>query len=127
MSEISAYMKMFEDGSAFKKFDMDKIAIQQYAEANMSANADGKDVSAPLGDIAQPNHKVNYNSGLEEDHTDWSVVDEAMQKRMNSLRAKMKGKTNQNESDEIAKLKKRIKRLEEALMLVMETHEKLLS
>ena len=71
--------------------------------------------------------ETGHNSGMEEDHTDWSAVDEAMQKRMDSLRAKVKGKTNQNESAEIAKLKKRIKRLEEALMLVMETHEKLLS
>jgi peptidoglycan hydrolase CwlO-like protein len=120
MSEISAYEKMLKDGTAFKKIDMNRIAAQLYSQA------EGGLVDKPLGDPIKENQ--NQNSGLEEDHTDWSAVDEAMQRRMNALKEKMKGseKKSTNELTEITKLKKRIEKLEEALMLVMETHEKLL-
>lgn len=122
MSEITAYEKMFKDGSAFKKFDMQKIQNQQYAEAGISERSNGRDVSQPLGDPIRESH-------MEEDHTDWSAVDEAMQKRMDALRAKAKGGSTKqpvDESLEIKKLKRRVKQLEEAMMLIMETHEKLL-
>lgn len=130
MSEITAYEKMLNDGSAFKKIDMNKIQNQMYAGAGAADVGGGKGApELPLGD---PTPEVNNDSsGLEEDHTDWSAVDEAMQKRMNALKAKMKGgststKKPVNESQEIIKLKKRIKRLEEALIVVMKTQEKLL-
>lgn len=125
MSEITAYEKMLKDGSAFKKIDMQKIQNQQYAMADTGA---GAGAGSPLGD---PVNEQN-NDGLEEDHTDWSAVDAAMEKRMNALREKAKGggststKQPLNESQEITKLKARVKRLEEALMVIMETQEKLL-
>ena len=124
MSEITAYEKMLKDGSAFKKIDMNRIQSQMYAAAE--GGAGGKDMSQPLGEPITESH-----DGLEEDHTDWTAVDEGMQRRMNALREKIdrkKGTASQplNESQEIAKLKKRVKRLEEALMVIMETQEKLL-
>lgn len=116
--EISAYEKMLNDGSAFKHIDMKKIERDQYAEAGRGTEInDGTNV---LGD------PIKENSKLEEDNTDWSAVDEAMQRRMNSLKSKMNKKSNVNENIEIKKLKKRVAKLEDALILVMETHEKLL-
>jgi hypothetical protein len=120
MSEITAYEKMLKDGSAFKKIDMNKIQNQMYAGAGGAI-----DEAKPLGEPAP------QNTNLDEDHTDWSAVDEAMQRRMNALKNKMNGggastKQPLNESQEITKLKARVKRLEEALMVVMQTQEKLL-
>jgi hypothetical protein len=127
MSELTAYEKMLKDGSAFKKIDMQKITNQMYAQAEGGVGG-GSEPSTPLGD---PVNETS-NSGLEEDHTDWSAVDEAMQKRMNALKEKAArgGSTSTkkplNESQEIKKLKARVQRLEEALVVVMETQEKLL-
>lgn len=122
MSELTAYEKMLNDGSAFKRIDMDRIGRQMNAEATISAGAGGKDVSTPLGDPKQ----VKEESNMEYDDTDFSAIDEAMQRRMNSLRSKIHEKKTGNENIEIAKLKKRVKRLEEALMVIMEVHSKLL-
>lgn len=122
MSEVTAYEKMLKDGTAFKKIDMNQIAAQQYAQADINAIGGGK-IEKPLGD------PIKENTNLEEDNTDWSSVDEAMQKRINSLRDKVSistAKKSLNESKEIASLKRRVEKLEEAIMLVMETHEKLI-
>ncbi len=124
MSELTAYEKMLKDGSAFKKIDMQKITNQMYAQAESGSG--GMDM--PLGD------PVNEVTDEFEDHTDWSAVDEGMQRRMNALREKIDAKKGGgastkkpvSESQEIKKLKARVKRLEEALMVVMETQEKLL-
>lgn len=117
--ELSAYEKMLRDGSAFKKIDMQRIQNQQYAEVSS-----GRDM--PLGDPTP----IRENQIMEDDHTDWSAVDEAMQKRMESIRSKIDSKVEKKrqvkEANEIEKLKKRISQLEEAMMLIMETHEKLL-
>jgi hypothetical protein len=130
MSEITAYEKMLKDGSAFKKIDMQRITNQMYSAAESGSGGASKP-EAPLGD---PVNETSQN-GLEEDHTDWSAVDAAMEKRMNALKEKAKGgststntntKKPLNESQEITKLKARVKRLEEALIVVMETQEKLL-
>lgn len=120
MSELTAYEKMLKDGSAFKKIDMNKIQQQQYAGA-------GGAVEEPLGEPVQE----NKTTGLEEEDIDWSDVDAGMQKRMNALREKIKGggaikQEPIQESKEIYRLKKRVAKLEEAMMLIMETHEKLL-
>lgn len=123
MSEISAYQKMLKDGTAFKKIDMNKIQNQQYAQASIGAG--NEENSMPLGEPAP----IMENSNLEEDNTDWSAVDNAMQKRINSLRSKMDSVTKTQiirESEEIVKLKKRIEKLEEAMILIMETHEKMI-
>ena len=121
MSELSAYEKMFEDGTAYKKIDMNKIQQQEYSGATASVKLDGKE--APLDDVVE--------NQVVDDEPDWSAVDEAMQRRMNALKEKAsnipaKKKIVTNESKEIASLKKRVAKLEEALILVMETHEKLL-
>jgi hypothetical protein len=132
MSEISAYEKMLEDGSAFKKIDMQRITNQMYSQAE-GGHAGG---DIPLGDPIKE-QSTQYNSnGLEEDHTDWSAVDAAMEKRMDALREKITAKKGSRENTkasqlpsqekEIKKLKMRVKRLEEALMIIMETQEKLL-
>ena len=122
MSEISAYEKMLKDGTAFKKIDMQRIQNQQYAQAGIGTEVTPTAPKPePLGSPAQENR-------LEEDHTDFSAVDNAMQKKINALREKMNpGKQTVNESEEIAKLKTRIKKLEEAVMLIMESHTKLLT
>lgn len=124
MSEISAYEKMLKDGSAFKKIDMQKITNQMYAQAEGGSGGG----NMPLGD------PVKEVTNEEEEHIDWTAVDEGMQRRMNALREKIDNKKDGNtstknsfnESQEIKKLKARVKRLEEALMVVMETQEKLL-
>jgi hypothetical protein len=125
MSEITAYEKMLKDGSAFKKIDMQRITNQMYSAAE-GGDGGGASTEQPLGD------PISNESNLEEDHTDWSAVDAAMERRMNALKEKAArgGSTSTkqplNESQEITKLKARVKRLEEALVVVMETQEKLL-
>lgn len=124
MSEISAYEKMLNDGTAFKRIDMDKIGRQMNKEASISANASGKDVGVKLDKpVGEP---IKENDNFEYDDTDFSEIDKRMMERMNSLKSKMKKTPSKNENKEIAKLKKRVKRLEEALMLVMEVHSKLI-
>jgi hypothetical protein len=123
MSEITAYEKMLKDGSAFKKIDMQRIQNQMYEGAGGAVEK--PEPSMPLGE------PLGEESNLQEDHTDWSAVDEAMQRRMNALKNKARGggastKQPLNESQEITKLKARVKRLEEALIIIMETQEKLL-
>jgi len=126
MSEITAYEKMLKDGSAFKKIDMQQITNKMYAQAEGGVDG-GSKPEAPLGD---PVNETSHD-GLEEDHTDWSAIDAAMEKRMNALKEKARGgstsiKEPLNESQEITKLKARVKRLEEALIIIMETQEKLI-
>lgn len=128
MSELTAYEKMLQDGTAFKKIDMSKITAQEYAGAGMAAAGGGKGVSTPLGEPEMPK---NITESEYEVESDWSAVDAAMEKRVNALREKMSGgstntKQPLNESQEITKLKSRVKRLEDALIVIMETQEKLL-
>lgn len=106
-----AYSKMLEDGSAFKEVDM-----SMHTEPNL---AEAQGVGRGLGDKKKSN-----------EHTDYTKFDNHMEERMQSLRDKMNGKstvkTNVDESKEILLLKKRIKKIEEALILIMKTHEELL-
>lgn len=134
MSELSAYEKMLKDGSAFKRINMQKIQNQQYARAGMGGH--DNDVhsgqSSPLGEST-------VGSQLEDDHTDFSAVDEAMQRRINALKEKMNSKPQVRHpvpmlstematggTEDIVKLKRRVKQLEEAVMLLMKTQSKLL-
>jgi predicted nucleic acid-binding Zn-ribbon protein len=117
----SAYEKMLEDGTAFKEVDMSMMT-----EPNVEQITGlGEEVVVPK----ERKQEQDPDRFIDE-HTDFSHLDNAMEQRMNSLRAKMGGvkskKVRENESREIALLKKRVEKLEEALMLVMETHEKLL-
>ena len=122
----SAYERMLADGSAFREVDMSMMT-----EPNVEI-AKG----APLGDrvneTAQPRQGRDTPPEDYEHHTDYTEHDSYIQDRINRLRAKMKGgRVNEgggasNTSKELLKLKKRVEKLEEALMIVMETHEKLL-
>ena len=123
---ISAYQKMLEDGTAFKEVD-----LTMHDRPDMSV-ATGNKQDAPIGISENPlgdvvnEHEDNVNN--------YTEFDSAMEQRINSLRNKMDGggvrKTGgtiaKSPQQEIISLKKRVKKLEEALMLVMETHEKLL-
>lgn len=124
---INAYEKMLKDGTAFKEVD-----VTMHTEPNI-AEIDG------LGDrINEQPKEVNLEERRNSDsfideNTDYSDFDDHMQQRINSLRNKMgKGKKQTNErvsnntEKEIAILKRRIKKIEEAMMLIMETHEKIL-
>lgn len=124
MSASKAYEEMLKSGQAFKKIDMKKIGRQLNAEATRGASINERNVENEL-----LGEEVPTNSKLEDDDTDWSDVDEGMQRRINSLKSKIndhKKKTFIKENTEIEKLKKRVATLEEALMLVMKTHEELL-
>lgn len=123
MSVLSAYEKMFEDGSAFKP-----IKIEQ-PKPNV-AEAQGKPSSKPIGEKVQKNGQVE-----EERHDDYSQFDASMRKFVEAKKQKIKQKSNgtvvENSSNtelvnEIKSLKKRVKQLETALTLVMETQTKLL-
>jgi hypothetical protein len=113
-----AYEKMLQDGSAFKKIDMPLVMEPNLAEAEHG-----------LGDKVD-NTQLKENNQPQEEEYDWSAVDEAMQRRMNSLKAKMNdqstGQLNSSDAKRITMLEKKVAKLEQALMLVMETHERLL-
>lgn len=125
MSEISAYEEMLRSGKAFERIDMNKIQNQLYAGA-------GGAVEEPLGEPVKESKNENENTGLEEEDIDWSDVDAGMQRRMNALREKMKGggaSTKEKpiqESKEIYKLKKRVAKLEEAMIIIMESQEQII-
>lgn len=123
----SAYERMLQDGSAFKEVDMSMMT-----EPNV-AMAEGKGLGDRVQETAQPRQGRDTPPEEYEHHTDYTEHDSYVQQRIDRLRAKMKGGGRVNESGgvsntskEIVKLKKRVEKLEEALMLVMETHEKLL-
>lgn len=119
MSEISAYEKMLEDGSAFQKVDM-----TMDMEPNLSeAQGMGERITTPQVST------VETHQSIQERSDDFTHHDNVMQQKINSLRSKMNGQgqiVSENTNLEIAKLKKKIKQIEEALMLIMETHEKLI-
>jgi hypothetical protein len=88
----------------------------------------------PLGDAINETPKPHEHTKPEvDDYTDYSAHDSYMKQRIDSLRSKMQGGKGTNEGvimsstkKELIALKKRVKEIEEALMLVMETHERLM-
>ena len=121
----SAYEKMLEDGTAYKEVDM-----TMHNEPDMEVVTGKKDeitaqpalTENPLGEVVDE-HNDNDN--------DYTEFDSVMEQRINSLRNKMQSggvrKTPRPpKNNEIASLKNRVKKLEEAMMLIMETHERLL-
>ena len=114
----SAYEKMLEDGSANRKVDMSMVVEPDVGTAE------------GLGDKVNETAQPRQPEQEQDNHTDYTEHDSHIQGRIDSLRTKMNGvkskKVRNNEAREIASLKKRVEKLEEALMLVMETHEKLL-
>lgn len=117
---IDAYQKMLNDGSAFKEVDLtmrENPSISE-AESGLGERTSGRS----SGRSEEPNDIVEEDIGYEQ-------FDSEMERRISSLRNKMgKGKGNPSTTGnrEISSLKKRVAKLEEALMLMMETHEKLL-
>ena len=123
---ISAYERMVEDGSAFKEVDM-----TMHNEPNISEITGARESSSfALGEVVNEDDEV---IDKEDSHNNYNSFDSAMEQRINSLRNKMNGKNAikkqgiiKSSQQEIASLKKRVEKLEEALMLVMETHERLI-
>ena len=122
----SAYEQMLEDGSANKEVDM-----------SMMVEPDVKVAEGGLGDrteTAQPS-RTEKDVVREEEHNDYSAHDSYIDQRMSSLKNKLTEKKNSprvkigaltRANNDIASLKKRVEKLEEALMLVMDTHEQLI-
>lgn len=127
---ISAYEKMLQDGTAFKQVDMTMHTEPDMSEATGSRGGEPINTQIsdnPMGEV------IDESGGGQNEYVDegYSEFDSVMEQRMNSLRNKVRGRsggtvTSPNQNKEIASLKKRVARLEEALALVMETHEKLL-
>lgn len=126
---ISAYEKMLKDGSAFKEVDMTMHTEPSIAaaEGGLGERVDEQDIGTR--DV-QP---VRDENSFIDEHTDFTAHDTEMERRIASLRNKMNGNpTNEsgtragNPNAEIVSLKKRVAKLEEALILIMKTHEKLL-
>lgn len=120
----SAYERMLQDGTAFKEVDM---SMMTEPDVTIAKGGLGDKVDSPHPRKRQPEQEQ-----IQERYDDYTEHDNYVQQRIDRLRAKMNGKR-VNESDdvsntskEILKLKKRVQKLEEALMLVMETHEKIL-
>ena len=121
----SAYERMLKDGTAFREVDMSMMT-----EPDVSM-AQGNTLGDRIEETAQARHGVDAPPEEYDHHTDYTEHDSYIQQRINRLRSKINGgKVNESGSSNMAKevmsLKKRVKDLEEALMLVMDTHEKLL-
>lgn len=111
---ISAYEKMLQDGTAFKEVDTSMVT-----EPDLSV-ATGKINDNPLGDPINDSIN-NRGSNIIEDNG-YGEFDSLMEKKMHELR--MSGK--KHSSNEFINLKKRVKRLEEAMTLVMDSQTKLI-
>ena len=124
----SAYERMLEDGTAFKQVDMSMMVEPDVSMAEGGLGDRIEETAQPRQGRDTPPEEYDHN------YTDYTEHDEYIQGRINRLRAKMSGRKGINENSggvsntakEIKALKKRIDRLEEALMVVMETHERLL-
>lgn len=120
----NAYEQMLKDGTAFKEVDMSMVVEPDVGIAQGS----------PLGDAINETPAPQKHIQPEvDDHTDYTAHDSYMRQRIDSLRSKMRGGSGTNEGvvmsstkKELIALKKRVKEIEEALMLVMETHERLM-
>ena len=120
---IDAYQQMLEDGSAFKEVDMTMQTEPDLTEAQGAEVIDNTK-SEPLGQkVKSPEHEY-FN--------DYSEHDSVMEQRIAKLRQKAGLKSTKkvgkivSSKQEIKALKKRVALLEEAMQLVMETHEQLL-
>lgn len=122
MSEMSAYEKMLQSGAAFKKIDMTQHTMPSLAEASGGNRGIGEQVES------------NVNVQTEEERSDdFEEFDSVMEQRISSLRNKMNGgkgtpnvgKLMTPTQKEITLLKKRIEKLEEALIVIMQTQEQL--
>jgi len=123
MSASEAYRKMLEDGSAFKEVDMTMHTEPDIMEAQGVGNNLGERVEDNSSNAVQENER---NDNYEE-------FDSAMEERINNLKSKIKnggkitttGTLKTPTQKKIMALEKRVQKLEEALMLVMETQSQL--
>jgi hypothetical protein len=118
---ISAYEKMLVDGTAFKEVD---LTMHTQPDA---ADIEGMGASSPLGEHEPINE--NDNNIVEDDG--YGEFDSIMEQKMNKLRQKAgRGGTSTggggNPSKELMGLKKRVAKLEEAMILIMETQTTLI-
>jgi len=110
MSEISAYEKMFKDGTAFKP-----IKIEQPTPDNPGGG---------MGGGADPDREVDYS--VFDDHMA-NMIQEKIEAKKASVNPERPGPPpSPQQSDKLAKLERRIELLEQALSLVMETQTKLM-
>ena len=110
MSEISAYEKMFQDGSAYKP-----IKIAQPTPDNPGGG---------MGGGADPDRKIDYS--VFDDHMA-NMIQEKIEQKKATVNTKKSGPHySPQQGDKIAKLERRIELLEQALSLVMETQTKLM-
>lgn len=112
---ISAYEKMLQDGTAFKEIDTSMVTEPDMAVATGALNDN------PLGDPINDSINNRRSSNIVEDDG-YGEFDSIMEKKMHELR--MSGK--KHSSNEFVSLKKRVKRLEEAMTLVMDSQTKLI-
>lgn len=119
---IDAYQQMLQDGTAFKEVDTSMLTSPSMSEAE-GAGAGEHIKSEPLGD------KIETPDG-EEYHNDYSDYDSVMEQRINKFRQKTSGagtgKLERKGKSRLVMLEKKVAQLEQAMMLIMETHEQLL-
>lgn len=110
MSELSAYEKMFEDGTAFQK-----IEIAQPTPDNPGGG---------MGGGADPDREVDYS--VFDDHMA-NMIQEKIEAKKASVNPERPGPPpSPQQGDKLARLERRIELLEQALSLVMETQTKLM-
>ena len=124
---MDAYQKMLNDGTAFKEVDLTMHTTPSVAMA--------QGIGEPVKETPIPNNSNNnmVEEPVQEDFTDYSAHDNFMQEKIDKLRAKINGGKQVTESStplntkiEIAKLNKRMAKIEEALILLMSTHEQII-
>jgi hypothetical protein len=112
MSELTAYEKMLKDGSAFKP-----IKIEQPTPDNPNGG---------MGRGADPDHEIDYS--VFDDHMKGMIQEkiEAKKSKVNGGPERPGTQSSQQDNHRITRLEERIKLLEQALSLVMETQTKLM-
>jgi len=115
---ISAYEKMLADGTAFREVDLTMHDQPDVGQASGAIN------ESPLGDQV-PNKDTTVDSSPDDGYGEFDSV---MEQRMDALRRKASGSSGGKNPPQngISGLRKRIEKLEEALLLVMETQTKLI-
>jgi len=124
MSEISAYEKMFKDGTAFNP-----IKIEQPTPTNpgggMGRGADPDNPGVDMSRRPDPDDNgVDYS--LFDDHMGNMVQEKIEAKKAAARGTDQRTGPPQADNNKITRLERRIELLEQALSLVMETQTKLI-
>jgi len=129
---INAYEKMLQDGSANKVVDMTMDTKPDLGEAIGKTSKTSNMNSSPLGEATQ--NQVNDRNVYIEDN--YSAFDDHMESRINALRNKIKGNVSESGMSKVGKLmtpaqkeiqilKERISKLENVMIMIMETQAQL--